>query len=174
MQLPRSFSDPILTYFFKSAYTYQGLGDDSNSAYSLHHSISGSISDLPGLTHELRALIALTLLARWNADLGPMDQHLQKQLQLLVGEAMTWWCQYVGAALRFVATLYPSSGFKVDDFASFRVNWVDTGLGKKGKKAGITIEVIGEELPNLDAALDCFQKVGKGLEVDWKVETGAD
>lgn len=157
-------------YCLQSAFTNQGESDDDNSAYSLHHAVSGSISTLPGLTHEIRAIISLTLSARWGNDLGPMDQVLVKQLQKLIGEEFSWWCQYVGAALRFLGTAFPAGG-RVEEHGSLNIEgkWVKSGLGKKGKKNGVLITIISDDKGVKDA-LEVFDKVGKGLDVDWKVE----
>lgn len=149
---------------------------DANSAKALHNPISGSLAGLPGLNHELRAVLALILCARWGTDLGPGDKKLHNNLQTLVGDETSWWCQYIGTLARLLATIIPALPTQAEAFSKTVSLKCSTGhgLGKKGKKEGIKLKIL---LPKaVKGAVDdedlegMCGKVGKGLELKWVVE----
>lgn len=107
----------IISYLVMTTWLYCGAADDVNSSRALHEPLSGTIADLPGLTHETRAFLALALCERWGADLGPVDMLLYKNLQLLVGPSTAFWCQYIGTLMKLLGTLFPI--FPIDEH-SFR------------------------------------------------------
>jgi retrograde regulation protein 2 len=98
----------LLQYIVQNIWTNMGASDDANSAKALHCPISGLIAGLPGLTHETRAIIALTMCARWGTDLSPIDRLLYNNLRKLIGAAMSFWCEYVGAVARLLADIVPA------------------------------------------------------------------
>lgn len=131
---------------------------------------------MPGLDHELRAIIALILCARWGIDLAPVDKKLYNNLQALVGEEISWWCQYIGALARLFATIVPALPHDAQAFhntVSLKAS-ISHGLGKKGKKQGIKLKIklakaVRGSVDN--AGLEgLFDKVGKGMELKWVVE----
>jgi retrograde regulation protein 2 len=107
-ECPPIFSNELRHYINRNIWIDMGNPDDANSAEALHDPISGEIAGLPGLTHEIRAVLALTLCSRWGADLGPTDQELYKRLQSLVGQKLSFWCEYIGTLVRLLATIFPA------------------------------------------------------------------
>jgi retrograde regulation protein 2 len=105
---PSIFTSGLLDYAVRNTWTHLGNSDDQNATRSLHTTISGSIASLPGLTHEVQAIIALTLCARWGNDLGRADSAILENLRLLVGKNDTFFCDYVGAILRFLVAVSPA------------------------------------------------------------------
>lgn len=173
---PETFSYELLHYM--STVLWNDMGDpaDANSAKALHNPISGSLAGLPGLTHELRAVLALTICARWGTDLGPIDKILYDNLRALIGPELSWWCDYIGKIGRLLGTVMPAcpeSEEKLKKTISFEAS-TSHGLGKKGHKVGlrlrIMLDVASRNVISVGALEGIFDKVGKGLHLGWKVE----
>ncbi|RKU41675.1 hypothetical protein DL546_004821 [Coniochaeta pulveracea] len=91
---------------------WQDLGDDgdSNASAALHHAINREPS-CPGMTHFARAMLGLTLCARWGASLGPIDRQLFESLADLVHAEdpdAVFWAMHIGAAAGVLATIIPA------------------------------------------------------------------
>jgi retrograde regulation protein 2 len=106
--VPSNFSPALQQYVIRNTWINMGAPDDANSAKALHSPISGQIAGLPGLTHEDRAVIALTMCARWGSDLSPIDRLLYSNLRRLIGTTLTFWCEYVGMVARLLASVLPA------------------------------------------------------------------
>lgn len=104
--IPSQFSAELQQYIVRNTWINMGASDDANSAKALHSPISGPTAGLPGLTHETRALISLTMCARWGTDLGPIDRILYNNLRRLIG-SLSFWCDYVGTMARLLASILP-------------------------------------------------------------------
>ncbi|CAG8961878.1 hypothetical protein HYFRA_00013678 [Hymenoscyphus fraxineus] len=172
---PAIFSSEILKYIAHSSWQEMGDRDSANSAKSLHDPISGSLAGFPGLTHELRAVIALTMCSRWGSDLGPKDKELAESLQLLIGHELSFWCRYVGCLVRMLAHVMPAAPVSEEVIHNHILlkPEVTYGLGKKGHKVGIRLRIeLGPGATGLAAGEieKYFDKIAKGLKVDWKVE----
>ncbi|RDW85247.1 putative retrograde regulation protein 2 [Coleophoma cylindrospora] len=176
---PSVFSPELLDHIARNIWVHTGDSDDANSARSLHHPISGSLAGLPGLTHQIQAVLALTMCARWGADLGPVDRPLQNNLKELIGAELSFWCEFIGTIARAMAIVIPdfpreglSSG--PDRDAVLFKSDVAHGLGKKGHKSGIKLQIAvakqSQEGIDLGKLEDMFSKVGKGLHLGWTVE----
>ncbi|KAI9739992.1 MAG: hypothetical protein M1818_005048 [Claussenomyces sp. TS43310] len=173
---PPTLTPELLHYIARNTWLSMGEADDVNSAKALHNPISGSVAALPGLTHDLRAMLALSLCARWGADLSPIDGLLYQNLQQLLGPQLSFWCQYLGALARFLGVIFPTFPVNAQDFQgslAFKAS-LATHLGKKGKRSGI---LLGIQLqPDLcrgievDKMLGVFKAVGKDLDIDMRVE----
>jgi retrograde regulation protein 2 len=83
---------------------------EANAAYELHRAIAEHPS-LPGLTHLARAILGLTLCARWGSNLGPVDQELHKNLRKLVFDESPeaiFWADYFGAVASVLTMICPA------------------------------------------------------------------
>lgn len=110
-EIPPELSSEFRRFIVRKTWVDMGFPDDVNSAKALHGPISGQIAGLPGLTHETRALIALTMCARWGVDLSPIDSLLHGNLRRLLGSKLSFWCDYIGTVARLLAkvsTAYPT------------------------------------------------------------------
>lgn len=170
---PQIFSS-LLHYIARNTWQSMGDPDDANSANALHNPISGTLAGVPGLTHELRAVLALTLAARWGNDLGPVDEQVHENLRTLVGQEAAWWCDYIGALANFLATVSPAFPKKpLDELVTFKAA-ISSELGKKGHKDGVKLQILvsRENQRGLSSGdlEDIFSKIGKGLSFKWKVE----
>ncbi len=173
---PPIFSIELLHYVARSIWQDMGDPDDANSAKALHNPISGMLAGLPGMTHQIRAILALTMCARWGVNPGPIDAKLYENLQALIGLELSWWCEYIGTIAGLLATLTPAFPFTADALSKMVKfeTWTGQGLGKKGHKVGIRLKItLGEGVRRGVRAGDLegvFRGVGKGLPLGWKVE----
>ncbi|VBB72253.1 Putative retrograde regulation protein [Podospora comata] len=140
-----------------------GESDAANASSALHDAINHP--DSPGLTHLARAVLAVTLCARWGANLGPIDQQLQRNLRELVDAAdpnAGFWADYTGAVTAALATVipaWPKSNEAIRDKISFRSS---AEQGKKYKlHLEITISKGASRGLDLDDLRELFKKVGK-------------
>jgi retrograde regulation protein 2 len=158
------------------------IGDaaDTNSTKSLHSPISGSLSNVPGFTHQLRAVLSLIVCARWGCDLGPIDKNLHDNLRVLIGPQLSWWCDYIGKISNLLGTVLPTCPQTVQKLKQTVVFSASTshGLGSKGHKVGIRLRIAVD--PSSRTAISVrelegkFDNIGKGLHLGWKVEAEVD
>jgi retrograde regulation protein 2 len=177
---PDVFSSHILKYIASSTWQDMGDPDSANSAKALHNPISGILAGLPGMTHQTRGVLALTMCHRWGSNLGPGDKKLADNLQALVGPEISWWCRYLGAVARTLAIVMPSrptSEAQIRQHISLEAK-TSHGLGRKGHKVGIRLKI--QLHPDVKGDLrsfkieKSFEKIGKGLKVDWKIEADVE
>ncbi|KAK3337231.1 Ppx/GppA phosphatase family-domain-containing protein [Cercophora scortea] len=121
-----------------------GQDSEANAAAALHDAVTRSPGS-PGLTHLARAVLGLTLCARWGANLAPIDQRLHQNLRALVDAAdpdATFWADYMGAvtaALTRLVTTWPRNQGVVDDHIRFQVTT------QSGKKLQIFLDMLVSE-----------------------------
>jgi retrograde regulation protein 2 len=166
----------LLSHLVTSLWIDMGNLADANSAKALHDPISGNLAGLPGLTHELRAVIALIVCARWGTDLGPADKILYNNLRALLPPDLSWWCDYIGKVMSILGMVLPAPP-KSEEALKKAVGFVTSishKLGNKGHKSGIKMSIYlspearrGIRAGAIEAV---FENVGKGLELGWKVE----
>ncbi|KAK0731621.1 Ppx/GppA phosphatase family-domain-containing protein [Lasiosphaeris hirsuta] len=132
--LPEEFDLPSATTIFGLGlgilYTSQiwarsGEDADANASAALHDAVTRN-SGCPGLTHLARAVLGLTLCARWGSNLGPIDEQLHDGLRALVDRAdpdASFWTEYIGAvtaAFAMVVKTWPRTNETVVDNVKFR------------------------------------------------------
>ena len=173
---PPIFTPDLLRYIAQNTWIKMGDLGDANSAKALHNPISGRLAGLPGLKHELRAVLALSMCARWGTDLGPVDKSVHASLRSLIGPELSFWCEYVGTLASLLATVipaFPSDGEVLKQTVSFDCS-SGHGLGKKGGKVGIKLRISLARKAHagisVGALEDMFSSVGRGLPLAWKVE----
>ncbi|ORY62276.1 Ppx/GppA phosphatase [Pseudomassariella vexata] len=155
-----------------------GEASDANSAYELHQAITRDPS-VPGFTHLARAVLGLTLCARWGSTLGPIDKHLYNSLRGLAFEdspEANFWADYFGAVASVIATVCPAEPkrpYALEEVIKFTAKLTD---GKKRPRIELTISLSADAAKGLDVEdlASTFQSVGKykkdATTVDRKVE----
>lgn len=96
--------------FARQIWTGAGQDGDANASTCLHDLVTRDLS-CPGLTHLARAVLGLTLCARWGSSLGPLDQQLHSSLRKLLDsadESAYFWAEYIGAVAAVIATVVPA------------------------------------------------------------------
>lgn len=170
---PSVFSDQLLHYIARNIWVDMGSPADANSSKALHNPISGPLAGLPGMSHDIKAVLALTMCARWGTDLGPVDRILHNNLRALIGHELSWWCEYIGTVARLLATVIPVFPTTEDVMKAVSLHPTTShGLGKKGHKVGIRLRVTLATTNGFrPSALEgMFNSVGKTLQLGWKLE----
>lgn len=108
---PNVFTLGLELMFARQIWAGAGQDRDANASACLHDLVAHD-PGCPGLTHLARAVLGLTLCARWGAGLGPIDQQLRNSLRQLVDgadEEANFWAEYIGAVAAVMATVVPAS-----------------------------------------------------------------
>lgn len=105
---PAVFDADLLRYVVCNIWKHLGISDDANSATALQNPISGSLSHFSCLTHEVKAIIALTMCARWGTNLAPTHKTLFNNLRRLVGDTVSFVSDYLGTLARLLALVSPT------------------------------------------------------------------
>ncbi|CUS07830.1 unnamed protein product [Tuber aestivum] len=85
---------------------HSNVPKESRASCGLHSTTTGILASAHGLTHETRALLALSLCERWGGEVS--DSNLKTRLQDLVGPELSYWARYLGAIARVVGSVYPT------------------------------------------------------------------
>ena len=85
---------------------HSNVPKESRASCGLHSTTTGILASAHGLTHETRALLALSLCERWGGEVS--DSNLKTRLQDLVGPELAYWARYLGAIARVVGNVYPT------------------------------------------------------------------
>lgn len=91
---------------------WSDIGVDAldHASAALHSAITEH-PDCPGLSHAARAVMALTLCARWRGSVTPADEQLLNNLRALadtVNPDAVFWAGYIGAVAATLAKLAPT------------------------------------------------------------------
>ncbi|KAI6785617.1 Retrograde regulation protein-like protein [Emericellopsis cladophorae] len=124
--IPTVLSDEGLgCLYVREIWARGGYYADTNASYALHNAISRD-SDAPGLTHLSRALLGLTVAARWGLGLGPADAKLAEGLEGIISRNSNdavFWAKYIGAVTDVAASIFPVIPRDIDQFEkSLRYN----------------------------------------------------
>ncbi|KAK1776846.1 Ppx/GppA phosphatase family-domain-containing protein [Copromyces sp. CBS 386.78] len=157
---------------------WSNIGDDAltNASAALHSAITEH-PNCPGLSHAARAVMALTLCARWGGSVTPADEQLLKNLRALadtVNPDAAFWAGYIGAVAAALAKLAPTAqdahqlGDKVqlrstveqlDDNKGFRVH-LNLQIGETALRGIDTGDLISSfELVSMQREQDSGKKV---------------
>lgn len=138
--------------FVQQMWENMGEDGDASASAALHNSLTRN-PHCPGLSHHARAVLALTLCARWGGSLGPVDQQLRGSLQALVDLTdtdATFWAEYIGAVAAAMATVipaWPKAAERVTDTIKFSPAIDDSG---KATKITLTLTVKTEAVRGID------------------------
>jgi len=164
-----------------------GMDADANASAALHDALT-SDPGCPGLTHLGRAVLGLTLCARWGSNPSPIDQQLFRCLRSLVTAADPdgpFWAGFLGcvaAALASVVPKWPQNERAITDRIkyvspiSFELRHLPVTrfqcTTEKSKKLKIFLDIVINEKAsrgiNTQDMIGIFKNVKK-LEVDKKV-----
>ncbi|PQE27456.1 Triose-phosphate transporter protein [Rutstroemia sp. NJR-2017a BVV2] len=163
------FNKGILTYVVKNMWENGGALGDLNATKALHAPIDGPIAGMPGLTHNVIAVLSLTTCARWENDVSGKDEALWRNLRKLLEPEQVWWCEAIGSLTRLLCTMFPVPQMFPVGKVLLSCAWKG-GLGKKGKKEGVVFTVgVDDGVKVMKTEHEKF-KVGKDLKVDWKAD----
>lgn len=105
-----------------AGHIWAGLGEDAdaNASAALHDAIIRH-PGCPGLTHLGRAILGVTLCARWGSNVGPSDQalfHGLRELLHLSSPDSVFWAEYIGAVtsvLAMAVVTWPKTAKSITD-----------------------------------------------------------
>ncbi|KAF4581073.1 Retrograde regulation protein 2 [Ophiocordyceps camponoti-floridani] len=121
-----------------------GYSADTNSVFALHDSVVRD-SDCPGLTHLARAVLGLSVCARWGGGFGPAEEPLFRGLCAVAdshAEDASFWALYVGAVAAIIASVFPVMPKEQDLLTSaIRLESKIVTGGHKGKKDKVTLTI---------------------------------
>ncbi|RPA95878.1 Ppx-GppA-domain-containing protein [Choiromyces venosus 120613-1] len=100
----------LLTY-------HSNIPKESRASCGLHSTSTGILASAHGLTHETRALLALSLCERWGGEVS--DSNLKTRLEDLVGPELAYWARYLGAIARVVGSVYPTGVIREEKLRFF-------------------------------------------------------
>ncbi|KAF3939779.1 hypothetical protein ABW19_dt0210478 [Dactylella cylindrospora] len=96
-----------ITPAIANLWTYHaGTPKESRATAGLHFTTTGALASTHGLTHKERALLGLTLCARWGGEIA--ETTFKERLEKLVGDEMAWWARYVGAVAQAIGMVFPA------------------------------------------------------------------
>ncbi|KAK1729275.1 Ppx/GppA phosphatase [Colletotrichum acutatum] len=169
---PTVFSLGLGPLFARQVWIHQGEDDDANASYALHEAVTRDPS-APGLTHLARAVLGLTVCARWGSNLGPIDAQLYGNLRGLVAEAKlesVFWAEYLGAVAAVMVDLVPAWPTSVEELEStLRFEATQTSNPEK-KRASIDLTV--HVAPGAAVGIDPADVMGRLANVGKKRKDG--
>ncbi|TDZ53092.1 Retrograde regulation protein 2 [Colletotrichum trifolii] len=170
---PTVFSMGLGPLFARQIWIHQGEDDDANASYALHETVTRDPS-APGLTHLARAVLGLTVCARWGSNLGPIDAQLYGNLKGLVLEAKkesVFWAEYLGAVAAVIVDLVPAWPKNVEELES-TLRFEATQTADPDKKRA-RIDLVVHVAPSAAVGIDPEDVMGRLANVGKKRRDGS-
>ena len=165
--LPATFTPSFIRAVADMMYLHLPLPKESRSMAALYAPVTGVLASAHGVSHADRALLALTLSARWDSELAPPHGEFKARLSATITHQEVFWANYLGALARLVGNVYPAGLINAKHpRVKFSARWAD-GLGKKGLNQGVILKLRcgREDAMTSPAALrtliNDMEKVGK-------------
>ncbi|RCI15523.1 hypothetical protein L249_3491 [Ophiocordyceps polyrhachis-furcata BCC 54312] len=139
-----------------------GFGVDTNSVFALHDSIVRN-SDCPGLTHLARAVLGLSICARWGRGFGLAEDPLFRGLCAIADshdKDASFWALYLGAVTAIIAAVFPVMPEEVTVLSSairFEADMVTAGHKGKKDKILLSIGLAPAYAKDIEAVVDEFE-----------------
>ncbi|KAF6805782.1 retrograde regulation protein 2 [Colletotrichum sojae] len=171
-RIPTVFSLGLGPLFARQIWIHQGEDDDANASYALHETVTRDPS-APGLTHLTRAVLGLTVCARWGSNLGPIDAQLYGNLKGLVLEAKpesVFWAEYLGAVAAVIIDLVPAWPKTVEELESTLKFEATQTIDPDKKRARIDLTIL--VAPGAVTGIDPEDIVGRLANVGKKRKDG--
>ncbi|WYZ34553.1 hypothetical protein EsH8_I_000829 [Colletotrichum jinshuiense] len=169
---PTVFSLGLGPLFARQVWIHQGEDDDANASYALHEAVTRDPS-APGLTHLARAVLGVTVCARWGSNLGPIDAQLYRNLKGLVSEAKPesiFWAEYLGAVAAVMVDLVPAWPKNVEELESTLRFEATQTVDPDKKRARIDLTVL--VAPGAGVGIDPEDVMGRLANVGKKRKDG--
>lgn len=178
----------FLTAIIHLLNAHSPLPKDIRPAAALRSTTTGLIAGAHGISHDERALLALTLCERWGGEISPSDHDFQAGLTEIVGAEASWWAKYVGRVAQGLGSLFPAGLVREgeeDSTVRLSAQWGHSSTNKHvssdGTNKTIKLEILGltDEIGDvLSGWREGVEKVGKRKnwtgrheKFGWRVET---
>ncbi|KIV81809.1 hypothetical protein PV11_03963 [Exophiala sideris] len=165
--LPPTFTRSLVRAVADMMYMNLTMPKESRSVSALHAPLTGVLASAHGIAHCDRALLALSLSRRWNADLPPPHSTLESRLRCILTQQEVFWANYLGALAALVGAVYPAGRIdKARPRLQLSARWAD-GLGKKGLNQGVVLDIkcrredVMTSPTSLNPLIEEIEKLGK-------------
>jgi retrograde regulation protein 2 len=148
--VPRIILTRILPALISLSYLHARLPKEVASIAALHSMTIGQLATAPGITHDIRAGIALGLCARWGAEIA--DRNEMSRYEDLAGE-LAYWSIYCGRILSVLGVVYPTGKIHQEKV------WFKL---ESGKQWGVAIRIADHAMP-VQKVVDGFGKRIKSI-----------
>ena len=125
----------ILPSLVSLSYLHARLPKEVASIAALHSMTIGQLAAAPGITHDVRAGIALGLCARWGSEIA--DREEMARYEELAGD-LAYWCIYCGRVLSVLGVVYPTGRIYEEKV------WFEVG---RGKEWAVVIKLKDQAMP---------------------------
>jgi retrograde regulation protein 2 len=147
---PRIILTRILPALVSLSYLHARLPKEVASIAALHSMTIGQLAIAPGITHDIRATIALGLCARWGSEVA--DRNEMARYEELAGD-LTYWSIYCGRVMSILGVVYPTGRIHQDKV------WFSL---ERGKEWGVAIRIADHTTP-VRSVVDGFGKRIKSI-----------
>lgn len=122
---------PLLALLATHIWERTGADPSANAAFVLHDAVVRN-PGMPGLTHQARAVLAVSLWARWGGGVAPTDTLLLDGLRQLLHrrdgggsssegcDDLMFWAEYIGGVAAVLALVFPAGPPSAAELASIR------------------------------------------------------
>ncbi|CAK7206595.1 retrograde regulation protein 2 [Sporothrix eucalyptigena] len=177
---------PLLPLLATHIWERMGADTSASAAFVLHDAVVRN-PGMPGLTHQARAVLAVSLWARWGGGVAPTDTPLLDGLRQLldrVGSAtgdfdLMFWAEYIGGVAAVLALVFPAGPPSVEEVSASVRFHPTLATTKSGKKTTVQLNVavaasraVGLTLN--DEVVECFSSVGKQHKESIKLKVFAE
>ena len=147
----------ILPALVSLSYLHARLPKEVASIAALHSMTIGQLAAAPGITHDIRAGLALGLCARWGAEIS--DKEEMARYEDLAGD-LAYWCIYCGKVLAVLGVVYPTGEIN-DEKVWF--------ILERGKEWGVLVKLADHSAPVMSVVSDFGKRIKSVLGKDrWK------
>jgi retrograde regulation protein 2 len=140
----------ILPALVSLAYLHSDLPKEVASIAALHSMTIGQLAAAPGITHNIRAGIALGLCARWGSEVA--DREEMARYEDLAGD-LAFWCIYCGKVVSVLGVVYPTGKISTQKV------WLSL---ERGKEWGVLVRLAESATPVI-SVIDSFGKRIKSI-----------
>jgi retrograde regulation protein 2 len=140
----------ILPALVSLSYLHARLPKEVASIAALHSMTIGQLAAAPGITHDIRAAIALGLCMRWGGEVA--DRYEMARYEDIAGD-LSFWSIYCGKVLSVIGVVHPT-GTAYQEKVWFTL--------ESGKDWGVAIRITDHAIP-VQSVVDSFQKRIKSI-----------
>lgn len=138
-------------------YYHSNIPKEGQASVALYATTTGVLANTHGLSHGLRALLAIALCDRWGGDVPSSAALQRKGFVRLIGGENTWWARYVGHVAALIGEVYPSGrtrGDPVTEQIRFFAQDETKKKKKKNKKQNLSTSASAATLVAEDDPVD--------------------
>ena len=155
--MPSKVLGRILPALVSLSYLHAHLPKEVASIAALHSMTIGQLAAAPGITHDVRAGIALGLCARWGSEIA--DKEEMARYEDLAGD-LAYWCIYCGKVLGVLGVVYPTGKIYQEKV------WLSL---ERGKEWGVLVKLADHSAPVMSVVGDFGKRIKSILGKErWK------